>query len=391
MYRGSLKLSVAVILVLFLSLISTFSYGQNGWPIEPIDQGHPIGNSFGEFQDDGGCVRDGFPEPSCAYQHAGIDILGTPRWSDSQCQIEDPSAPWVRATAGGNAEVHYIENDFNAYNDISIEDTNGVIYRYGHIEWRSLLATIDIDANNEAIVQGGSPMAQLARWPSCDYHHLHYEIEKDGEFMNPLKSIIPHPDTDPPEITAVSFVRNNSDEQLKQLDPTGCIVVSGEIDIIAQVSDRDRAGWDHPGTSTLWVHHVRWRACPESNPNCSWNDTYSFDTMPTEWHDTKNNAATLAYFSVTDPWQSSSDYCQRTDLYAIVTNSKSDANGMPRPDQAGNWDTRTVPDGNYFVSVEAKDFAGNTNLPMIPICVHVNNGASSNGVSPSSPKGLRIP
>ena len=356
-----------------------------------MDVQHPIGNSFGEFQDFGSCYDENTSLMKyCVYYHSGIDILGEPACNSGGG--ENPSASQVMVTVGGLVE-DLAKHEYSDINYVAIRDGNGVVYRYMHLDYNTYEPPIVLGNN----VTAGSPIAKLIKWNQCDYHHLHYEIQDGDHFVNPLAGITPHVDSEPPEVGGILFARDdnegNSDpwDKLAEVDPKGCTVVRGKVDIIAQIRDRDSAGSNHPGTRTLWVHHVRWRACPESNPNCSWNDTYSFDTMPAEWCDAKNNAATLAYFSVIDPWKSSSVYCQETDLYAIVTNFKNDASGMSRPDRAGSWDTKTVPDGNYFVSVEAKDFAGNTSLPMIPICVHVNNDASSNGGPPGSPKGLRIP
>jgi hypothetical protein len=391
MRKTSLRIKIIRSLFLLLLFIPTpsCSQGQNSWPISPMGVQHPIGNSFGEFQNFGSCLDErGFLMEYCVFLHSGIDILGEPAYSLSGGA--NPSASQVVVSAGG-VVVAIAKDEGSDINYVAIRDANGVVYRYVHLEYDTYESSIVLGNN----IPAGTPIAKLFKWDECDYHHLHYEIEEGGLYINPLAGITPHVDSEPPQVGSISFARDdnagNSDpwDQLAEVDPKGCTVVRGKVDIIARIHDRDSAGSNHPGTRTLWVRNVRWRACPESNPNCSWNDTCSFDTMPTEWHDTKNNAATLAYFSVTDPWQSSSDYCQRTDLYAIVTNSKSDANGMPKPDQAGSWDTRTVPDGNYFVSVEAKDFAGNTSSPMTT-CVLVNNGASSDGIPPTSPKGFRI-
>jgi hypothetical protein len=60
----------------------------HGWPIEPADIEHPIGNSLGEFQSFNG-----------VYQHTGIDIFTTPYITSAG--NEDAGAPWVVVTVGG--------------------------------------------------------------------------------------------------------------------------------------------------------------------------------------------------------------------------------------------------------------------------------------------------
>jgi hypothetical protein len=214
-------------------------------------------------------------------------------------------------------------------------------------------------------------------------------MEENGKFLNPLASIVPHQDGEIPQVVSISFAVNNSGSDnnnwapLNAVGPQGCTVVSGQVDIVVDIRDRDRAGSNHPGTETLWVYNIRWRACPESDPDCPWNNTYSFNDMPVNWQN-KNNEWTSAYFSVNSPWISDSDYCKKTSLYGVVTNF---VGGIP--DKAGFWDTGKIPDGNYIVSVEATDFAAKTVKSSAKVCVR-NNAAPSAGSPPSSPKDLRI-
>jgi hypothetical protein len=368
-----------MIFVLFVlpSCMSVPAYGQHGWPIEPVNQGHPIGNSFGEFQDFGTCLdKNGYLMEHCIFHHSGIDILGTPMYEADGS--EDMSAPWVRVTVGGKVEEFLNIPDCDC-NYSSIRDTNGVIYRYGHLEYNSYDPAYLINKNQGTVVNEGSAIAKLFRWNECDYHHLHYEMKNGSNFLNPLAGITPHQDLDSPQIAAIFFAKNNSGPwvPLRDVGSSGCTLVNGEVDIIAKILDRDRAGSNHPGTKTVWVHNVRWRACPESNPNCPWNDTYPMDNIPESWME-GNNEYTSAYFSVNDPWVSDSDYCQETWLYAVVTNFKGGV-----PDQAGCWDTKNIPDGRYLVSVEASDFTNNP-PSVLTVTVCVDNSRLD------APKGLRI-
>jgi hypothetical protein len=274
-------------------------------------------------------------------------------------------------------------------NFTAIRDASGVIHRYAHLEHNSYSPTFVIAYNNQTIAAEGSSIAKLYRWNDCGYHHLHYEVEENGKFLNPLASITPHQDGEVPQIVSISFAVNNSGNNsnnwvpLNTVDPQGCTVVSGGVDIIADIRERDRAGSNHPGTETLWVYNIRWRACPESNPNCPWNNTYSFNDMPVSWND-GNNKWTSAYFSVNSPWISDSDYCKKTLLYGVVTNFVGGT-----PDKTGHWDTGKIPDGKYIVSVEATDFAGKIGKASIKVCVR-NNVPPSSLSLPSSPKDLRI-
>lgn len=328
----------------------TTSFAQHGWPIAPSNSEHPIGNSFGEFQDFGG-----------VYQHTGIDILGTPQFTSSGAQ--DPSAPWILVTVSGT--VNQLSDIASTlYNGTTIQGTNGVDYRYWHLQNGSYDPTYVNNFNNGTNVAAGDQIARVVRW-TCDYHHLHYDLESGTNYLDPLADITPNPDPDTPEIDAIEFAQDNSNPwiQLNPASPGGCTVVSGQVDIIVKLRDQDNAGSTLAGANTLWVHNLRWRACPETNPNCTWQDTHAFNNMPTAWG-TQGNASSAAYFSNRTPWDSDSNYCATTWIYGVVTNFVGGA-----PNANGNWDTTTVADGSYTISVEATDFAGNVTTYSTRVCV----------------------
>jgi hypothetical protein len=339
-----------------LALVSASAQAQHGWPIEPMNSEHPVGNSFGEFQDYGGGV----------YQHQGIDILETPKFQSDG--TEDLSAPWVRATVGGTVS-QLSDNAATAYNGTTLNGTDGVTYRYWHLEHGSYHVDYVNHHNNGTAVAASDRIAKLVRW-SCDFHHLHYDLASGGNYLDPLADITPNPDPDRPEFLAIGFAQNNTNPwvQLNPIAPGACTVVSGQTDIIAQLRDRDDAGSTLTGTDTLWLHNVRWRACPDTSPSCPWQDTHEFNDMPTSWG-VNGNAASSAQFSNRTPWESSSDYCATTWLYGIVTNYVGGT-----PNVAGSLDTTALTDGSYSVSVEATDFAGNVRVYNTRACVRNGPG-----------------
>jgi len=378
MQEPYLKWMIVIFTALLFILVSKPARCQHGWPLGPTNVGHPIGNSFGEFQDYGGCINT----RHCIYQHSGIDILGTPKY-DSNNSV-DPTAPWVFATVRGTVEeiqgaCNQTEDSTSYYT--SIKGADGLTYRYGHLQRCSYDPDLVFKANNGQEVEAGSPIAQLVRWYVCDYHHLHYDILKNDRFVNPLAGITPHDDGEPAEIAGIFFARSGSDpwEEIRDRNLEGCLAVSGEVEIIAQVRDRDSAG----SNQTLWVRNILWRACPESDPDCAWTNTYSFDEIPIEWNTTGNNRYTSAYFSVRDPWVSIDDYCQQAWFYAVVTNFVGG-----RPDGDGSWNTRTIFDGGYLLSLKAIDFGGNETTYTTKVCV--NNGRRGDDVPPGAPNGFRI-
>ena len=331
-----------------------------GWPIDPMYNDHPMGNSFGEFQDFSG-----------VYQHTGIDILAKPKFKSDG--TEDGSAPWVRVAVTGTVSS-LSDNASTLYNGTTIQGNNGVAYRYWHLEGGSYHVDYVDNNDNGTAVSAGDAIAKLVRW-GCDYHHLHYDLEQGGNYLSPLADITPNPDPDAPEIAAIGFAQDNSDPWVVfgPVNTGGCAVVSGATDVIAQIRDRDDVGSTAAGAATLWVYDVRWRACPDSDPTCPWQTTHVFDSMPTGWG-VKGNAASAAYWSDRAPWDSDSNYCAATWLYAVVTNF---VGGVP--DTGGNWDTAsaTYPDGSYSVSVEATDFAGNVSVYNTRACVQNAAGCTT--------------
>lgn len=142
-----------------------------------------------------------------------------------------------------------------------------------------------------------------------------------------------------------------------------CTVVSGLVDILVEGGDRDEAGAALGALGHLWAYNVRWRACPDTDLDCPWQETRPFDTIPDVWADS-GNADTPVQFSARVPWVSTGSYCDAGWDYAIVTNYDND-----QPDVAGAWDTRPIADGSYSVSVELTDFAGNPTVMTRRACV----------------------
>jgi len=342
---------------------ATTVLAQHGWPIEAMGSEHPIGNSMGEYQLYGTGV----------YKHTGIDILGTPKYKSDG--TEDTTAPWVRVTVPGTP-TYLSDNAGTMYNGTTIWATDSNTYRYWHLEHGSYDPTYVVNFNNGTAVAAGDRVAKLVYWAWCSpgYHHLHYDLCTvndtwcgSGNYVSPMADITPNPDPDIPQATLIGFAKDDNSTlrwtAFSAAGPGACSTVSGAADVVAQAGDRDDAGSGHPGAKTIWLYDVRWRACPDSLPACPWQNTHTFNNMPTAWGG-GGNAATQAYFSSESPWISDSNYCTETPLFAVVTNFVAGA-----PSTAGRWDTVAIADGSYSVSVESKDFAGNLRTINARACV----------------------
>jgi hypothetical protein len=341
------------VLVLALSTAAPL-LAQHGWPLEPTAGEHPIGNSFGEFQDFGG-----------VYQHTGLDILSIPMMNADG--TENAAAPWVRATVAGSIDS-YSNSPATAYNGATVDGDDGSTYRYWHLEYDSYDPTFVTNFNNGDPVAANDRIAKVVRW-SCDYHHCHYDLYDATNYINPFADITPNPDPNAPLIQSIALVQNNVMpwSTFSPVSSGGCIVVSGNVDVIGQIRDRDDAGSALTGATTAFTRNLRWRACPDATPGCAWVDTRDYATLPLAIGG-GGNAFSTAAFSNLAPYDSSSDYCATTWNYGIVTNFAAGT-----ANTAGRWDTTAVADGAYTVSIEATDFAGNTTVRNVHACVQ--NGA----------------
>jgi hypothetical protein len=346
-----------LILLSSLLIAGTSLWAQHGWPVEPTGSDHPMGNSFGEFQNFGG-----------VYQHTGIDILETPQLNSDG--TTNAAAPWVVATVSGTIDS-YGNTAGTMYNGATIDGTDGSTYRYWHLQFNSYDATFVVNESNGTAVAANDRIAKIVRW-SCEFHHLHYDLFDTTNFLSPLADVTPNADTVAPTIDAIYVAVDNSNPwtEFASTAAGGCVVVNGSADVIVKARDRDDAGSTLNGAATLWVRNARWRACPDSSPDCAWIDTHDYSAMPLG-NSAGGNAFSSAAFSTTNPWVSDSNYCAATWLYGVLTNFVAGAGNT-----AGNWNTNAIANGAYTVSAQLTDFAGNVTVDNIRACVQNGGGCT---------------
>ena len=353
-----IKGTLAVFTVL---LICSPVYAQHGWPVEPANADHPMGNSFGEFYS--------------SLQHVGIDLMETPMYDASW--TVNAGAPWVITTVAGTPNTldngGTISEMYNHARMDPTSPTDPAEYKFWHLQKDSFHVDFVNAFNNGTAVAAGDRIARIARWGSCSFHHLHYELDDGTDYLDPLADITPNPDVDPPHIENIHFAQNNSDPWMPFTAGTGdaCTVVSGAVDILAEGGDRDEAGMALGGSGHLWIYDARWRACPDTNPNCPWVNTRPLDTAPHSWY-SSGNIGTKTQFSTRAPWFSNTSYCNAGWDYNIVTNYVAGS-----VDASGNWDTTSITDGSYSVSIEMEDFAGNTTVRNRRACVQNSSGCTT--------------
>lgn len=353
------KISTYPFIVIFLLaaalMLPAIALSQHGWPIEPTNADHPMGNSFGEYQ---------------ANLHTGIDVMEPPMYNSDG--VEDPAAPWVVVTVAGIIN-RFGDVDGSRYNFTAVDADDPAdlaVYDYGHLEHGSYHVDYEDAYNDGNPVTAGDRIAKIVRWSTCDFHHLHHEIQiPGGNFISPLAEITPNPDSDPPEVDGLFFAQNNTSPWTTFNPVTGnaCTVVSGPADIIVKTRDFDDAGSSLGDILILGFHDARWRACPDSDPDCPWIDTHRFDTTPAS-----TNTLASRFFSSVSPWISYSGYCNDDWYYPVVTNFIAGA-----ADTTGAWDTATAGDGSYSVSAEITDFSGNRTIISRRACIQNEVGCTT--------------
>ena len=389
----------------------------HGWPIQPINEDHPLGATLGEFQD---------TDDARVYQHTGVDILTTPCENpcspgDRNCvnpcnkpcslPTDDATQPCVFVTVGG--EVSDCPDNPTSWGSSTHIIERGPrseklrTYQYYHLAFQSFDADYINQCNVKGKVNTGAPIARVTRW-TCDYNHLHYgAYEDDGfggyRYLNPLRDIEPKPDAFAPQILDVGLAAHDPPtlRWSVQFEPneSACTVVAGKVDIVAHVIDRDDAGSNLPGVTNVGVYNLRWRACAQSSPQCAWNETHDFKQMPAKWGDDRPSSETQNQFSTAPPWISDFNECPPI-VDGVATVNETFA--VSTSHASSGWDTTngSYPDGSYSVSVEASDVADNKTTRSVHVCVKnggvcttdlaIRDGTDDSGAVPYVGSGFRF-
>jgi len=354
----------------------------HGWPLDPKGADHPIGNTLGEV------VRFEIDGKPATYQHEGLDILAIPDGTSG--------APDVFATVSG-VVVNMDMTEFGRDNYIRIEATDRKsFYIYGHLEYSSVSQSLiesynetvvngdgeseEDDAPNPLLVNAGDRIGKVRNAFACDFDHLHYQLDEklpSGKFItrNPLIGIEPEPDAFSPELEIHLAKRVTAGEivsrsEIKIEDPQMCTAVSGDVEVIAEVHDRDDANSTLAGAGNVGLYDLKWRACTVESPDCEWNNTHTYDWMPPAWEDSINvNNPAPKRFSFETPWETKpepwlepkkNEQCPLTSqdrTFVILTSF-----------DPGPWKTAGA-HGEYIVSVKASDLADNVTTRSVKVCI----------------------
>ncbi|MCK4788366.1 MAG: hypothetical protein KAV87_31790 [Desulfobacteraceae bacterium] len=359
--------SITLFLFLLIALVIGEAAAQLPWPVEPTNADHPIGNVFGEFQQ----------YASTPYLHTGHDVLEHPA----------PNGPWVISVTGGALTLQDdLIDPTDLYNGVTII-TGTTTYRYWHLDHNTIQQDVRNAVTKNIPFPANTRISRIVNWPDGKFHHLHFDISRGGNFINPFSDgLAPEADNILPQVHEILICRNNSNTFLAK-PATGSWIVDGDLDIIARVSDRDPPLPAIAWQGNIGIYRIEYsitELAGTGTHNVPATQLYRFDTFSTTGDG--STEAAIIYKDVS-PADSESNYSVMNgeQYYYIVTNVDSSGN---LSEANGCWDTDggNFPDGLYQISVTAYDFVGNQHtrsetvlVDNIPVDLWISDGINDIG------------
>ncbi|MEO0095819.1 MAG: hypothetical protein ABIL46_03065 [candidate division WOR-3 bacterium] len=331
--------------IVFSSIIA-LAYSQMPWPHPPQNQVHPIGNSWGLYQDYGGGP----------YVHNGNDIMTQALWPTTAIKYGYVKAIW---------------NSGTLYRGISVGDSAGAAfcmgYQYYHMD------QIQVQVGDTVYV--GDTIARVVTWAVANFHHNHFSKNRNsgvqwssygGFFKNPLTEFNPDYDSTSPVFSnAVSgyrfaVCRNNTSTYL---NPDS---IYGTVDFICRVEDKinHRLWWCGPYKLVYSIRDTFFNYVVPPMISFQFSeslDAYSSSQVRTIYKDDATCNSNCNYDSL------------NRRLYFIFTNTDGDTI-IEGTDSLQGWNTLSVPDGYYWVKVVASDEYGNSRVDSMRVRVKNNVG-----------------
>ncbi len=328
------------------------------WPIEPTSQAHPVGNSWGEYQNYSGDTAD-------SYFHPGVDVMGVSQGKP----VYAVAHGWVKAWTTIYADYHWRI----ATSDQNTDDWSDG-WLYAHIDpyrWHAQLGDE---------VQEGDLIGYLVPWPVQGFDHLHFaRIRHHGSnwndaawlfIRNPLVDLEPSADTSKPKVEDVgvdpgcflAFKRDRSQDYLRSDS------LFGQVDVVLKAYDSYGMSWGYPTYERIGVYKIEWRV-----DTGAWTLAFLFrDTL--YWD---NTAELFLVYNYDNRLQTCGDYGCR-EFYYVITNT----DGAGRPAES-SWNTTELRDGPHWFAVRLTDEAGNQAVDSCLVYTYNGNSAVEEGASPS--------
>jgi len=319
----------------FLSLAVLFATGfALPWPSLPMDSVHPIGNAWGNYQNYGS-----------AYCHNGQDIM------------VPAQSPAVAIKPGYVKRVWFGGSPL--YNGVTVADSAGAAFCSGYMYYHLDDTTIQVQEGDTVAV--GDTLGFISTWTVAEFHHNHFSANHNsgvtwsdyGAFYhNPLLDLSPDDDSTVPTFLDAYpgqrfaiCVDNTSTYQTKDS-------VHGTVDLICRLDDK--------------INHPTWKVAVYRIDYSVRDTSGSYVVPPTralEMSDSIDGYTPYQSRTVYKQDATCSTRCDYDSLarkyYYIITNTDGDSLIEPSDSLAG-WNTTLSADGDYWVTVVARDEYGNT-------------------------------
>ncbi|MBF0544599.1 MAG: hypothetical protein HQM08_09205 [Candidatus Riflebacteria bacterium] len=354
-------------LLFLLAFCTICAAEQFDWPMKgPF----LIGANFSDFQN----------YADIPYWHGGIDIrapYGTEVFSPvsgivriSTYRIDASNSPrkfeYLRSEFPSTSHdriIRGLDSDSQRYVEVSVVDKNGNNWMFRHIDAKSIPSKLFSLPGTTQNINSGEFIGRIIRWtesvyPSAEtYNHLHLEIlDPEGNYLNPAIFMKPLLDTEPPVIKGLWIVKNQSEEVLGGVSPQ-IPIVSGKIDIVAQIEDTNNSG-----TYTLSPYSIKMGLWVFKNQ--TWKEispiqyVVKFDKLPIKG-DRTQMVESLYKKRIKFPdgmeLKSEGNSKLRTFLYTLTSGDPT--RGYK---QENCLDLKNFSEDYYSLNVEASDLAGNT-------------------------------
>ncbi len=333
-----------------------------GWPFDPQNSVHPLGNNWGEYQNYGGG----------GYYHNGIDVF--PQHQGDP--VRAVAHGWVKGYGTIQAEYHW---------RLAISDSPpGVATRcpgwlYAHIDTSRAHKNVGDEVN------AGDTIGYAVPWPVTGFDHCHFARISDTGLTwsrfpdptwwfttNPLLLITPTLDTVKPVIQDArsgqrfALCTNNTNSYKDNLN-----AITGDVDIVVRAYDKTGVTCGDATWDKLQPYKYVWsvRGSVDSVP-ATLGIIFS-GLLPTS----TDQSLTGVVFKEASPCASLGDYNYR-DYYVVATNNRDGDSTIDSRDTSGCWHSGLMRDDAYWVKVVVSDVAGNSTADSM--LVHTTNG---NGIA----------
>ncbi|MEW5923338.1 MAG: dockerin type I domain-containing protein [Candidatus Zixiibacteriota bacterium] len=360
------------LLYLMTSLCIFTMAGALPWPVEPENDTHLIGNSYGQFQ----CY---YMNNCTPYAHSGIDIMVPPG-----TRVYAIKSGYVKAILTTSAESHW---------RAVIGDSSGTqeceALMYAHLLQTSITDSAGLSVGD--YVEAGQYIGNIVYFPAEEFHHLHFSRIRyagtpaewaESQYWpfvgDPLDILNPNIDPDPP------VFENAYDDQLLAFCynevayyfPVGTPLY-GDVDIVCHVYDYIN-DYDHKVAPWGIEYKI------EGDTSIPWTNAICFSTELGAYSEIYGEI--LYYYQDDATCNTLGDYNNRSYYFNITSNNGDSV--IEYLDVFECWHTGYFHNGEYKISVRAYDHAGNEAVDSMYVSVMNYFQLTGTVVGEDAPAGL---